>query len=74
MRIYREKISSLIKELKTRVMTRDEGDIGGMQPLMALGCFYDLGVNDDSICRRCRRYRTCRSYLKSFENKAKKPK
>ena len=72
MRIYREKIGRRIEELESRVQTKDEGIIGGMQPLMALGCFYDLEVNDDSICKRCRRYRTCRTYLQSFENKSKK--
>jgi hypothetical protein len=73
MNIYREKIGNRIKELEDRVQTKDEGIIGGMQPLMALGCFYDLNVNNDSICRRCKRYyKTCKTYLQSYENKEKK--
>ena len=61
MRVDREKIRTLIGALEKRDKLE-----GGMQPLMALGCFFDLGVEDDSVCVSCRNYETCRIYLKGF--------
>lgn len=64
MRIEQEKVGELIEILKKR----DERE-RGMQPLLALGCFYDLDVRDDSFCLSCANYESCRPYLKAFEEK-----
>ena len=61
MRIDRESIAELLEKLEKR----DELD-RGEQPLFVLGCFYDLGVYEDSICVSCRNYEMCRLYLRGF--------
>jgi hypothetical protein len=61
MRINREKILGLLNELKKR-----GEEERGMQPLMSLGCFYDLKRDNDEHCKKCPDYETCRLYLKSF--------
>ena len=63
-RIERERIGGLIKILRDR-----DDRQRGMQPLMALGCFYDLNVEDGSFCISCWNYKTCELYLKTFEKK-----
>jgi hypothetical protein len=40
----------------------------GMQPRLALGCFYDLNREDDEYCsKNCGNFSTCIFYLKGFE-------
>ena len=61
MRIDRAKVlETLIKQKALDERLR------GAQPSMTLGCFYDLKIEDDSICKECRSYPTCYSYLKHY--------
>ena len=62
MRIERERMGELINERAKKCE-----DERGMQPLLVFGCFYDLNIENDSVCILCRNYKTCRLYLKAFE-------
>ena len=61
--IDRDKVAKRIEELSEIDFTQK-----GMQPELVLGCFYELSVNNNSICKKCGFYENkCRSFLEPFE-------
>lgn len=61
MEIDRKKVEKILIEQQNRVE-----ELRGEQPLLTLSCFYGREVDNDDICKRCRKYAGCYLTLKAF--------